>query len=96
MEKLYTLIVQRTDKIRIGKYYGTIGDIFSQFINNGLIDEEAFEFAYDCPLLGYYDEESEYIKGYLDLNDVTEEEMKHIVDEYGRGYYKTWEEADIE
>ena len=96
MEKIYTLITQSTAKVIKKEFYGTASQIFDEFVDRGLIDEEGFELENDCPLFGYFDEEGNHVKGYLELNDVTEEEIKDIVDDYGQGYYKTWEEMEIE
>lgn len=92
--KIFTLKLKSTNKAITKELYGTAEEILDTFISNDWIDFEGFRDVNEVDLLGYYDEDSNYVKGYLETHTLTDEDIIEIIDSFGDWYYKEWIEEE--
>lgn len=73
------------------EYIGTAEEILSEFINMDMFDNEGFASEYGISFWGYEDED--YVKGYEDLHELSDEFIQDLFGHfcsYDYTYY--WEE----
>lgn len=61
------------------KVYGTAEEILWELINRDMFDNEGFIDNYGISFWNYEDEDGNELKGYSELNDLSDEDIKSIV-----------------